>query len=79
MDANKSNTDELADISRMIHLGLTVIGVSAWVTGFWADDYKRVEHLGFSIHSWLGIIFAFFLMLRLGYGFWGPDDYQFAQ
>jgi cytochrome b len=79
MDANKSSTDELADISRVIHLGLTVFGISAWVTGFWADDYKRVEHLGLSIHSWLGISFAFFLILRLGYGFWGPDDYQFAQ
>jgi hypothetical protein len=34
MDANKSSTDELEDISRVIHLGLTAFGVSAWVTGF---------------------------------------------
>lgn len=79
MNGNKSGTNELEDISRVIHLGLTVFGISAWATGFLADDYKRLEHLGFSIHSWLGISFAFFLLLRIGYGFWGPDDYQFAK
>jgi cytochrome b len=79
MNTVKSSTNELEDISRVIHLGLTVFGLSAWATGFLADDYKRVEHLGFSIHSWLGICFAFFLFLRIGYGFWGPDDYQFAK
>ncbi|MDD5643638.1 MAG: cytochrome b/b6 domain-containing protein [Syntrophales bacterium] len=79
MNANKSGVNELEDISRVIHLGLTVFGISAWATGFLAEDYKHVEHLGFSIHSWLGISFAFFLLLRIGYGFWGPDDYQFAK
>jgi cytochrome b len=79
MNANKSSNNELEDISRIIHLGLTVFGISSWATGFWADDYKRVEHLGFSIHSWLGIIFAFFLLLRAGYGFWGPDDHKFVK
>jgi len=79
MNANKSGVNELEDISRVIHLGLTVFGISAWATGFLAEDYKQVEHLGFSIHSGLGISFAFFLLLRIGYGFWGPDDYQFAK
>jgi cytochrome b len=79
MNADKSGTNELEDISRVIHLGLTMFGISAWATGFLADDYKRLEHLGFSIHSWLGISFAFFLILRIGYGFWGPDDYQFTK
>ncbi len=79
MNANQSSVSELEDISRVIHLGLTVFGISAWATGFWADDYKRLEHLGFSIHSWLGISFAFFLILRIGYGFWGPDDYLFTK
>jgi cytochrome b len=79
MNANKSGSNELEDISRVIHLGLTVFGLSAWATGFLADDYKRMEPLGFSIHSWLGVSFAFFLFLRIGYGFWGSDDYQFAK
>lgn len=79
MNADKSSTSELEDISRVIHLGLTVFGISAWATGFLADDYKRLEHLGFSIHSWLGISFVFFLLLRIGYGFWGPDNYHFTK
>lgn len=79
MNENKSSAKELEDISRVLHLGLMVFGISAWATGFLADDYKRVEHLGFSIHSWLGIIFAFFLFLRIGYGFCGPDDQQFLR
>jgi cytochrome b len=79
MQANKPGTNELDGIARVIHLGLTLCGISAWATGFLADDYKRLEHLGFGIHSWLGISFAFFLVLRIAYGFWGPDDYQFAK
>jgi cytochrome b len=79
MNADKSTYGDLEDLSRVIHLGLAVFGISAWATGFLADDYKRLEHLGFSIHSWLGISFVFFLILRIGYGFWGPDDYQFAK
>jgi cytochrome b len=79
VNTNNSGTKELEDISRVIHLGLTVFGISAWATGFMADDYKHVQHLGFSIHSWLGIIFAFFLLLRVGYGFCGPDDQLFLR
>ncbi|MDD2901967.1 MAG: cytochrome b/b6 domain-containing protein [Syntrophales bacterium] len=79
MNENKSSANELENISRVLHLGLTVFGISAFATGFLADDYKRVEHLGFSIHSWLGIIFAFFLFLRIGYGFCGPDEHQFLR
>jgi cytochrome b len=79
MNTDKSSPSELEDISRVIHLGLTVFGISAWATGFLADDYKRLEHLGFSIHSWLGISLVFFLILRIGYGFWGPEDYQFTK
>ena len=78
MKADRSSPSELEDISRVIHLGLTVFGISAWATGFWAGDYKHLDHFGFSVHSWLGISFVFFLILRIGYGFWGPDDYQFA-
>jgi cytochrome b len=79
IDSNKPGTNELDDISRVIHLGLTLCGILAWATGFLAGDYKRLEHLGFSIHSWLGISFAFFLILRIGYGSWGPDDYRFSK
>jgi len=79
LNSNNSETNELENIARIIHLGLTLFGISAWATGFWADDYKRLAHPGFSIHSWLGLGFAFFLFLRLGYGFCGPDDYKFSK
>jgi cytochrome b len=79
MDSNKSGTNELENIAKLIHLGLILFGISAWATGFLADDYKRVGHLGFSVHSWLGIGFSFFLILRLIYGFCGPDDYKFSK
>jgi cytochrome b len=78
-NSNKSGTNELQNIARVIHLGLTVFGISTWSTGFLAGDYKKLYHLGFSIHSWLGIFFTFFLILRIGYGFCGPDDYKFSQ
>jgi cytochrome b len=79
MNPNESGSNELENIARVIHLGLTLFGISAWATGFLAGDYKRMEHLGFSTHSWLGIGFAFFLVLRIGYGFCGPDDYKFSK
>jgi cytochrome b len=79
LDSTNSGTNELENIARIIHLGLTLFGISAWATGFWAGDYKRLAHPGFSIHSWLGLGFAFFLFLRIGYGFCGPDDYKFSK
>jgi len=79
MNTNKYGTNELESIAQVIHLGLTLFGISAWATGFLADDYKRLEHPGFSIHSWLGISLTFFLILRIGYGFCGPDDYKFSK
>lgn len=79
MNSNQSGTNELENIARVIHLGLTLFGILAWATGFWAGDYKRLQHLGFSTHSWLGISFTFFLILRIGYGFCGPDDYKFSK
>ncbi len=43
MNENKSSANELEDSSRVLHLGLTVFGISARATGLWADEYKRVE------------------------------------
>jgi cytochrome b561 len=71
--------NELDDITRFLHLGLTVFGILAFVTGFFADDYKRLAHPGFSIHRWLGITLAFFMVWRIWLGFWGPKDVQFSQ
>lgn len=69
--------DELDAFARIIHLGLMVFGVLAWITSTWAGDYKRAHHLGFTVHSWLGMGLAFFMALRLIYGVTGPDNVRF--
>ncbi len=43
----------------LVHLGLAVCGIAALLTGLLADDYKRMEHLGFTVHSWIGMAGAF--------------------
>lgn len=63
----------------LIHLGLMLFGLSAAGTGLFADDYKRVEHTGFLIHSYAGIGLAVFAFLRLITGFLGPRSVRFTQ
>ncbi len=74
---NSAQKKDLDDVTRFIHLGLTVFGVLAWATGFWAEDYKKLPHLGFSVHKWLGMGLSFFMCFRLWYGFFGPPEAQF--
>ncbi len=69
----------LDDLTRFIHLGLAVFGMLALLTGLWAGDYKRMHHLGFSIHKWLGLTLAFFMAWRLWHGFFGPPEARFSQ
>jgi cytochrome b len=72
----RQNLDE---IIRLIHLGLTVFGVLALVTGLWAGDYKRVHHLGFSLHKWIGLTLSFFVAWRIWNGFFGAPEALFSQ
>jgi cytochrome b len=74
-----SERNDLDDLTRFIHLGLTVFGILALITGLWAGDYKRVHHLGFSIHKWLGLTLAFFIAWRIWHGFFGPREARFDQ
>jgi cytochrome b len=74
-----TETNDLDDITRFIHLGLTVCAILALITGLWAGDYKRLHHLGFSIHKWLGLTLSFFMAWRIWYGFYGPREAQFSQ
>ena len=74
--AEKPQLDEL---TRLIHLGLAIFGILALITGLWAGDYKRVHHLGFSIHKWLGLTLSFFMAWRLWHGFYGPREARFSQ
>jgi cytochrome b len=69
----------LDGLTRFIHLGLTVFGILALITGLWAGDYKRTHHLGFSVHKWLGLTLSLFTAWRIWYGFYGPREAQFGQ
>ena len=71
--------DDLDDVTRFIHLGLTVFGLLALITGLWAGDYKRVHHLGFTVHKWLGLTLSFFMAWRIWLGFYGPREARFSQ
>lgn len=63
--------------SRLIHLALAVLGLAALLTGDLAGDYKRAEHSGFTIHSWIGLGMALALALRLLWGVAGPREARF--
>ena len=71
--------DDLDDLTRFIHLGLTVFGILALITGLWAGDYKRAHHFGFSVHKWLGLTLAFFMAWRIWHGFYGPQEARFSR
>jgi cytochrome b len=70
---------DLDDLTRFIHLGLTVFGILALITGLWAGDYKQVHHLGFRVHKWLGLTLSFFMAWRIWHGFYGPQEARFSQ
>jgi cytochrome b len=70
--------EELDGLTIFLHAGLMFFGILAWLTGEWAGDYKYLRHWGFSIHKHLGIGLAFFLALRLVYGFVGPPVARFT-
>ena len=70
---------ELDELTRVIHVGLTIFGVLALLTGLLAGDYKRLHHLGFSLHKWLGLTLSFFVAWRLWQGFYGPPEARFRE
>ena len=64
---------------RLIHLGIMIFALSAWLTGEWGEDYKKGAHLGFTLHKWLGMGLTLPLVLRLLYGMIGPADLRFSR
>jgi cytochrome b len=69
----------LNTLSLFIHLGIMIFGIAAWLTGPLADDYKKIDHSGFIIHSWVGICIAAFAALRLITGIIGSKSDRFAR
>ena len=78
-DAEVSKRDDLDIFSRIIHLGILVFAVAAWLASEWAGEYEKADHFGFTIHKWLGITLAAFICLRLIYGIFGPKNIRFTQ
>lgn len=74
---DRNNT--LGPFAILIHLGLLAFGLTAWFTGLLADDYKRMMHPGFTVHSWLGMGLAAFAGLRLITGIIGPRSVRFLR
>jgi cytochrome b len=77
--APPSDLPPLDTVTRLLHLGLAVFGIAAWLTGDWADSYQQAEHLGFDVHRWTGIGLSVCLALRLVYGVIGPREIRFSR
>jgi len=75
---NSSTSEELDSFTIFLHFGLMMFGVLAWLTGDWAGDYKKVKHLGFTVHKMLGFVTGLFAAALLFHGFWGPERARFA-
>jgi cytochrome b len=64
--------------TRVLHLGLAVLGVWAWWIGEDAHDYHKPDHSGFTLHMYVGLAFTACLALRLLWGFIGPRELRFS-
>jgi cytochrome b len=77
--SEKAEKSDLDIFTRIIHLELMTCGILAWLVSGWAGEYTSAKHLGFTIHSWLGMGLASFIALRLIYGLVGPASARFNQ
>ena len=64
--------------TRAIHMGIMVFALAAYFTGDGADDYKKLEYFGYTLHKWLGMGISFFILLRIIYGLLGPVSARFS-
>ncbi|HEU0195585.1 MAG TPA: cytochrome b/b6 domain-containing protein [Nevskiaceae bacterium] len=76
-------TASLDRTTRLLHLGIAVFGVWAWlvgagIIGAGARDYNRPDHLWYTQHEWVGIVFAAFLFARIAWGLIGPSSARFT-
>lgn len=78
MPPTSEEKDKLDFTTLVMHAGITVFGLVAWMTGEWAADYKKLSHPGFSLHRGLGICLALFILARLLYGVLGPVQVRWS-
>jgi cytochrome b len=65
--------------TRHIHMLLALLGVAALVSGQFADDYRRALHAGFDVHRWVGLGAAVSVLIRILWGFAGPQAVRFSR
>ena len=65
--------------TRLLHLGLLIFAIAAWLTSEGAESYEELNHFGFTLHKWLGMGVVLFVCLRVFYGFVGPQNVRFSQ
>ncbi len=75
---NRQGEAPLGPLAILVHLGLVLLGIAALLTGGFADDYKRIEHAGFTLHSWIGMGAAVVIVLRVLLGLAGPRNLRFT-
>ncbi|MEW6600706.1 MAG: cytochrome b/b6 domain-containing protein [Nitrospirota bacterium] len=63
---------------RICHLGMILFGVTAWLTGDAADDYKNITHVWFTRHGWVGMGLASSFLLYILYCTFGPVKSRFS-
>ena len=64
--------------TRVLHVGVAVLGTWAWWIGEDAGDYDKPVHPNFILHEYVGLAFTAVLALRLAYGFFGPKALRFG-
>jgi cytochrome b561 len=78
-----ASSQPLDRVTRLLHLGLAVFGVWAWLIGSgWigagAGDYDHPDHFWYIQHMWVGITFSVFLLARILWGVIGPANTRFV-
>jgi len=64
--------------TRVLHVGVAVLGTWAWWIGEDAGDYHKPLHPNYTVHEYVGLAFGTVLALRLLYGFFGPNALRFG-
>ncbi len=73
-----SEENSLGFTAVLVHLGLSVSVIAALFSGLLAGDYKKIVHLGFTVHSWIGMAGASIVLLRILLGLVGPANLRFV-
>ncbi|MHB8067963.1 MAG: cytochrome b/b6 domain-containing protein [Desulfobaccales bacterium] len=79
MTPTPAETDKPDFPTLLLHAGITIFGLTAWLSGGWAGDYKRLSHPGFSLHRGLGLCLALLILARLLYGVLGPEKVRWSR